>query len=92
MSSAQEMLSRFGDAAHCLRHLARSRQELLQLVEGLTDEALLRRPGPEVWSPAEVLEHLALVEESAGKIIRRLRKVALGEAEPPAPAARSNPA
>lgn len=82
MSSAQEMLSRFGDAPNCLRHLERSRQELLQLVEGLSDGALLRRPGPEVWSPAEVLEHLALVEESAGKIIRRLRKVALGKAEP----------
>ncbi|MCX8088788.1 MAG: DinB family protein [Meiothermus ruber] len=82
MPSAQEMTSRFGDAENCLRHLGRSRQELLQLVDSLTDELLFRRPEPEVWSPAEVLEHVALVEESGGKIIRRLRKVALGEAEP----------
>lgn len=70
------MLSRFGDAEQCLRHLERSRQELLQLVDRLSDDLLFRRPEAEVWSPAEVLEHLALVEESGGKIIRRLRKVA----------------
>lgn len=82
MPSAQEMLSRFGDAENCLRHLGRSRQELLQLADSLTDELLFERPEPQVWSPAEVLEHVALVEESGGKIIRRLRKVLLGEAEP----------
>lgn len=93
MTTAQEMLGRFGDAENCLRHLERSRRELLHFVESLSDEQLLHRPGVEVWSPAEVLEHISLVEESAGKIIRRLRKVALGEADPfpPSPAGQTRP-
>lgn len=93
MPSALKTLARFGDAENCLRHLERSRQELLQLLASLPDETLFRRPEPEVWSPAEVLEHIALVEESAGKIIRRLRKVALGEAEPfpPSPPGQTRP-
>lgn len=87
------MLSRFGDAEQCLRHLERSRQELLQLVDRLSDDLLFQRPEAEVWSPAEVLEHLALVEGSGGKIIRRLRKVAQGEAQPfpPSPPAQTRP-
>jgi hypothetical protein len=82
MLAGQEMLGRFGDAANCLKYLERSRRELLNFVESLSDEQLFQRPSADVWSPAEVLEHVSLVEESAGKIIRRLRKVALGEAEP----------
>lgn len=82
MPSAQEMLARFGDVAHCLKHLERSRRELVHFVESLSDEQLFHRPSAGVWSPAEVLEHISLVEESAGKIIRRLRKVGLGQAEP----------
>jgi DNA-binding transcriptional ArsR family regulator len=93
MSAAQEWLARFGDAENCLRHLERSRQELWHLVGSLSDEQLYRRPGAEVWSPAEVLEHLSLVEESVGKIIRRLRKVSMGEAEPfpPSPPGQTRP-
>jgi len=92
MSTALEALAHL-DVENCLEHLRRSRQELLELISGLPDEALFQRPGPEVWSPAEVLEHIALVEESAGKIIRRLRRVALGEAEPfpPAPPGQTRP-
>ncbi|MCX7601316.1 MAG: DinB family protein [Meiothermus sp.] len=87
MTTAQERLARFGDAKHCLRHLERSRRELLHLLHRLSDEQLFWRPGPDIWSVAEVAEHISLVEESAGKVIRRLRKVALGEAEPfPPPA------
>jgi len=82
MLETREMLDRFGDAASCLKHLERSRRELLHLLERIPDEQLFARPEPEVWSPAEVAEHVALVEESAGKIIRRLRKVAQGQAEP----------
>ncbi len=93
MSAAQERLARFGDAVNCLQHLERSRRELLHLVSSLSDEQLSRRPSAEVWSPAEVLEHISLVEESAGKIIRRLRKVGLGEAEPfpPPPPGQTRP-
>jgi uncharacterized damage-inducible protein DinB len=82
MSAEQEILGRFGDTASCLKHLERTRRELVQLIESLSDEQLHKRPGSDIWSPAEVLEHVLLVEESVGKIIRRLRKVALGAAEP----------
>ncbi|MBO1436059.1 DinB family protein [Meiothermus sp. CFH 77666] len=87
------MLARYGDASSCLKHLERSRRELLHLVETLSDEQLFQRPSAEVWSPAEVLEHISLVEESAGKIIRRLRRVGLGEAEPfpPSPPGQTRP-
>lgn len=80
-------------AEECLARLEASRLELLRLLEGMSDERLFRRPGPGRWSPAEVAEHIALVEESAGKVIRRLRKVALGEAEPfpPAPPGQTRP-
>ncbi len=74
-----------GDAMSCLRHLERSRRELLHLLENLSDEQLFAQLEAGVWSPAKVAEHIALVEESAGKVIRRLRKVALGEAEMPPP-------
>jgi hypothetical protein len=67
---------------HCLKHLERSRRELLNFVESLSDQQLTTRPNPEIWSPVEVLEHISLVEESASKVIRRLRKVAKEEAEP----------
>jgi len=93
MSAAQEMLARFGEAESCLKHLEQSRRELLHFVDSLSDEQLFHRPIAEVWSPAEVLEHISLVEESAGKIIRRLRKVVLGEADPfpPPPAGQTRP-
>ncbi|WP_119341978.1 DinB family protein, partial [Meiothermus hypogaeus] len=93
MPVAQEGLARFGDAENCLKHLERSRRALLHFVESLSDEHLFHRPAAGVWSPAEVLEHVSLVEESAGKIIRRLRKVALGEAEPfpPSPPGQTRP-
>lgn len=78
----ENFLSRFGDAEHCLKHLERSRREVFALLDGLSDEQLFTRPSPEVWSPAEVLEHISQVEESASKVIRRLRKVAREGAAP----------
>jgi hypothetical protein len=82
MPAEQEFLGRFGDTASCLKHLERTRRELMQLIESLSDEQLHKRPDSDIWSPAETLEHVSLVEESVGKIIRRLRKVALDEADP----------
>lgn len=76
-------LSRFGDAETCLKHLARSRRELVGFVETLSDDDFFSSPAQGVWSAAEILEHVLKVEESGGKIIRRLRKVARGEAELP---------
>lgn len=82
---SEDFLTRYGDAEHCLKLLERSRRELLHLAEHLSDEQFFTRRKPEQWSPAEELEHVALVEESGGKVIRMLRKVARGQMElPPA--------
>jgi hypothetical protein len=72
-------LSRFGDAAHCLRLLERSQRELFKLLNDLSDEELHRFPTPGVWSCAEVIEHTAKAEDSFARVIRRLRRVAQGE-------------
>jgi hypothetical protein len=77
-----ELLGRYGGPEQCLRHLERSRREVLSLAQTLSETQLFLRPDPETWSPAEVLEHVAAVEEGAGKVIRRLLKVMRGEAEP----------
>lgn len=82
---SRDFLDRFGDAEHCLKLLDRSRRELLRLAESLSDAQFYTRRKPEQWSPAEEMEHIALVEESGGKVIRMLRKVARGQMElPPA--------
>ncbi|MER3445211.1 MAG: DinB family protein [Meiothermus sp.] len=73
-------LQRFGDKAHCLRHLERSRRELLHHLETIPDEAFFRQPDPETWSVALLMEHVALAENSFARVIRRLRRVAQGEA------------
>lgn len=41
------------------------------------------RPAPEKWAPAEIVEHIARVEESAARVLRRLRREAAGETLPP---------
>lgn len=88
-----DFLDRYGDTEHCLRLLERSRRELLHLAQHLSDEQLFTRRKPEQWSPAEELEHIGLVEESGGKVIRMLRKVARGQMElpPAAPSGQTRP-
>ncbi len=75
-------LTRYGDAANCLRHLERSRREVLEAVEGLDEVGFFRKPEPDVWCVAEVLEHIARVEDSAARVIRRLRRALGGEPLP----------
>ena len=89
----REWLERYGSAEHCLKHLGRSRLEVLQLLDTLSDEQLFTRPDAETWSPSEVLEHVASAEEGGGKVIRRLLKVARGEGEmfPALPPSRFRP-
>ena len=48
--------------AELLEHLDRERAALRLAVEGVPPDRRERRPSPESWSVAEVLEHLALVE------------------------------
>ncbi|HKV99510.1 MAG TPA: DinB family protein [Vicinamibacterales bacterium] len=45
-----------------VRHLDTNRAELWLAVEDISPDVRERRPSPERWSVAEVLEHLAIVE------------------------------
>lgn len=80
--TSEKFLGRYGNMDACIKHLERSRRELLKFINALSDEQLWAQRDPQTWSPAEVSEHISLVEESGGKIIRRLRKVIQGQAAP----------
>lgn len=41
------------------------------------------RPAPAKWSPAEIVEHIARVEGSVARVLRRLGREAAGETLPP---------
>jgi hypothetical protein len=49
-----------------------ARAELLAVVDPLDVDTLSRRPAPDQWSPAEVLEHLRIVELGVVKLLRKL--------------------
>lgn len=55
-----------------LRDLDARRAALEQAVEAIPTELRERRPAPERWSVAEVLEHLALVEGQITKLLQSL--------------------
>ncbi len=63
-----------------LNHLQNTRQALLEAVDGLSDQQATFRAGPDRWTIAECVEHLAVVEEAV-----RARVAALLES-PPEPA------
>ncbi len=67
-----------------LAHLAQSRARLLQTL-GLEEEGLTQPVREGAWSPLMFLEHVALVEDSTARVLRRLRRVAQGEPLPPVP-------
>jgi hypothetical protein len=47
-----------------LEHLQKSRADLLHLVSDVSDADFMKKPSKEVWSIAEVVEHLVLIDES----------------------------
>jgi hypothetical protein len=67
-------LKTYGDAAACIHSLEDSRREILTIAEALDDATFTDRPDPDVWSPALILEHVALAEGSAARVIRLLRR------------------
>lgn len=55
--------------------LARTRDEVLAVWETLPPDTRERRPSPESWTPAEVIEHLRLTEAgSTALLARRLQR------------------
>ncbi|MEP7343862.1 MAG: DinB family protein [Gemmatimonadaceae bacterium] len=76
--------------AAALREVETAREELLAVVRSIDEATLDRVPQDGTWSPAEVLEHLRLVEEGSVKLLerrlQRAREQGLGAAEPGASA------
>lgn len=46
---------------------AKIRNQVLQAVEGMTDEKLNQKPSPEEWSPMQILDHMQLMENTVAK-------------------------
>ncbi len=53
-------------------HLVSTRDGLLSAVRDLSDEQWNFRPEPDAWSIAEILEHLAVIEQRVHGIIARM--------------------
>lgn len=51
--------------------LTRSRQVLLDTVEGVNEDQARWKPGPERWSILEYVEHLALGDDALVNLVRR---------------------
>jgi uncharacterized damage-inducible protein DinB len=54
-----------------LKNLAKSRERLLLMAQGLSREQLHYRPGPGRWTVAECVEHIVTVEE---RLLGRIQK------------------
>lgn len=52
-------------------YLADSRDHMMDVLDGLTDEQLDFKPTPESWSIAECVEHLATTENAFGGMIQQ---------------------
>ena len=69
-----------------LELLDTERRALLAAVERVAAADRDRRPAPDTWSVAEILEHLATVERSVARLIAtRGREPLPDDAEPPVP-------
>lgn len=54
---------------HAARYLAATRDFLVDAMKGLTDEQWNFKPSPDRWSIAEVMEHVAIVEDRVKEIV-----------------------
>ncbi|WP_413217322.1 DinB family protein [Thermus oshimai] len=81
-------LEAYGSWEEALGRLGESRRALLALLEEAPSSWLSRPLREGAWTPLMVAEHIALVEDSTARVLRRLRRVRLGEALPPPPAVR----
>jgi hypothetical protein len=52
----------YTSVAQIIEEIDKTRERLYQRVEGLTDEQARARREPDVWSLAEIVEHLSLIE------------------------------
>ena len=66
--------------AELLSHLDSERDALDRVVSEVPPEARDRRPAPDSWSVAEVLDHLARVEGGVARLVAVSRVKVLNEA------------
>lgn len=52
------------ERSKAIDHLSQTRDNLLSVLEGLTEEQLHYKPSPESWSVAECVEHIAISENN----------------------------
>lgn len=75
--------------AEAMGYVEERRRELLQSFAGVPGDRLCRRPNPDRWSVAEILEHLRLVEAGVARMITKrvgqARDQGLGEEMSTAP-------
>jgi hypothetical protein len=67
------------DTAALLAFLDRRREALRSAVESVPESRRSRRPAPDRWSVAEVLEHLAIIETLNHRLLRHGLDVARAE-------------
>ena len=59
----------YTSVAQIIEEIDKTRARLYHRVEGLTDEQATARPDPDAWTPAEMVEHLSLIE---GRLLRMM--------------------
>ena len=67
------------DIDQALQYFDRTRQRLLDLTAGLSEEQWRFKPAPDCWSIAQTLEHMVMVEE---RILGPVREL-IAQAPPP---------
>jgi hypothetical protein len=69
--------------AETMSYVEEKRRELIKSFAGVSGDRLCRRPAPEGWSVAEILEHLRMVESSVARLVTKrvgqAREAGLGE-------------
>ena len=59
----------YTSVAQIIEEIDKTRERLYHVVEGLTDEQATARPAENAWTPAEIIEHLSLIE---GRLLRMM--------------------
>jgi hypothetical protein len=67
--------------AEIVAFLNAEREQLVTYVNTLSDSVSQHRPAPAQWSVADTLEHLALLEDSVGRLVSTLIKQARTEGD-----------
>jgi hypothetical protein len=77
----------YTSVAQIMEEIDKTRERLYRHVEGLTDEQATARPDPQSWTPAEIVEHLALIEDRLLRMMNMMLTKAESARSPGADAA-----